>query len=267
VELVQILTLVLAGAVAGFLAGFFGIGGGIILVPLLLQYFDVHGVAPQVATQLALGTSLLVIVFASLSSAPHYLKHGLVVPRAVVIMSACSIAGAFVGSGIAVALPGKVLQMMFGIVVAGASVKLFFGSKDDTRKTQPDLRARWLIATGFSTGVASAMVGVGGGIFWIPVMHALLKFPLKKAIGTSSAAIVLTALAGCAGYALRGLGNPLLGGGTLGYVDYVHALPLIIGTVPMGRLGAGAARSTSSPRLRVIFAGLLLLVAVRMWVF
>jgi uncharacterized membrane protein YfcA len=98
-------------------------------------------------------------------------------------------------------------------------------------------------------------------------MHSLLRFPLKKAIGTSSAAIVLTALAGCAGYAMRGLGNPLLHDGTFGYVDYLHAIPLIIGTVPMGRLGAIVARTTASPRLRKIFAGLLLLVALRMWAF
>ncbi len=267
VELIQILILVIAGAAAGFLAGFFGIGGGIILVPLLLEYFHIIGISPRIATQLALGTSLLVIVFASLSSAPHYVRHGLVIPRAVLIMSAFSVFGAYVGSGVAVELPGKTLQAIFGVVVAAASVRMLVGGGDGDENTVPDLRSPGLMSTGFCTGIASAMVGVGGGIFWIPVMHSILKFPLKKAIGTSSAAIVLTALAGCAGYALRGLGDPLLRWGTIGYVDYVHALPLIIGTVPMGRLGAVVARTTPSPRLKAIFAGLLLVVAVRMWVF
>ncbi|MDH3251866.1 MAG: sulfite exporter TauE/SafE family protein, partial [Ignavibacteria bacterium] len=217
-DLVHIFLLFLAGAAAGFLAGFFGIGGGIIIVPILILYFHSIGVSSLVATHLALGTSLLVVVFAALSSAPYYVRHGFAVRRAVVLMGAASIIGAFVGSSIAAMLSGKYLQQFFAVVVAVAAVRMFVRSKVKDEDLEPDLRFPGLIVTGLSTGAVSALTGVGGGIFWIPIMHNMLKFPFKKAIGTSSATIVITAAAGCVGYVVRGWGDPLLPSSTLGFV-------------------------------------------------
>jgi uncharacterized protein len=264
---VDLVLLFLAGAAAGFLAGFFGIGGGIIIVPILILYFHSIGVSSLVATHLALGTSLLVIVFAALSSAPYYVRHGLSVRRAVLLMGGASILGAFAGSSIAAVLSGKYLQHFFGIVVAVAAVRMFVRSRVRDENMEPDLRFPGLVITGSVTGVVSALTGVGGGIFWIPIMHNILKFPFKKAIGTSSATIVITAIAGCAGYVVRGWGDPLLPPHTLGFVDYLHALPLILGTIPMGRIGAITARSTRVDRLRIIFGVFLLVIVVRMLLF
>lgn len=87
------LLLIIAGCVAGYLAGFFGVGGGIILVPVLIIYFQSIGVTSLVATHLAFGTSLLVVVFTSLGSSYRYFKNGHVVARAVALIGLASIAG------------------------------------------------------------------------------------------------------------------------------------------------------------------------------
>jgi uncharacterized protein len=115
--------------------------------------------------------------------------------------------------------------------------------------------------------VLSALAGVGGGVLSIPVMHSILKFPLKKALGTSSATIVITAFASALGYAIRGWSNVLLPAGTLGYVDWLTALPLIAGSIPMAAVGATVANKTNVSRLKQIFAIFLLVIAMKMFFF
>ncbi len=99
------------------------------------------------------------------------------------------------------------------------------------------------------------------------MMYNFLKFPLKKSLGTSSATIVITATAAAAGYVMKGLGNTLLPDHTLGYVDYINSIPIIIGTLPTARLGAMVAHKTNVDVLRKFFAVFLLVVATKMFFF
>jgi hypothetical protein len=267
VDLTQILLLLVGGAVAGFLAGFFGVGGGIILVPILLFYFQTIGVSSLVATHVAFGTSLLIIVFASLSSARQYAQNDHVVWRAVVTIGLASVVGSLAGSQLAGALDGKTLRAFFGILVVVSAIRLLMETRKPKQEMMPPLNYLMLILTGLFVGVVSALAGVGGGVLSIPIMHSLLKFPLKKALGTSSAAIVITAIAAAAGYVLSGWGNPLLPSGTLGYVAYLHAIPLIIGSIPMAMVGAKVAHKTQVLLLKRIFAVFLLIIAARMLLF
>jgi uncharacterized membrane protein YfcA len=131
----------------------------------------------------------------------------------------------------------------------------------------PPLRIPPLVGTGFLVGMVSSLAGVGGGVLSIPIMHSILKFPLKKALGTSSATIVITALAAGTGYILKGWGNSLLPEGTLGYVDWLHALPLIAGSSPLAAVGAHIANKTKVTVLKRIFALFLLVIAFRMLLF
>jgi uncharacterized membrane protein YfcA len=116
-------------------------------------------------------------------------------------------------------------------------------------------------------GVVSSLAGVGGGVFSIPIMYSLLHFPLKRALGTSSATIVITAFAAAIGYVVRGWGNPILPPWTAGYVNVLHALPIIAATIPMAMTGATVASKTKAATLRKVFAGFLLLVALKMLFF
>jgi uncharacterized membrane protein YfcA len=266
-DLSVLLLLFAAGCLAGFLAGFFGVGGGIVLVPVLLAIFSAFlGISGLVAMHFALGTSLLIVFFTSLSSAFQHFRNGQVDPVAALIIGAASVVVALGGAAVAAALPGKTLQRIFaGVLVLVAVMLLVEPRKKESAGTN-GRSTGGLIITGIVSGAVSSRAGVGGGVFSVPLMYYALKFPLKRAIGTSSAAIVLTSLAATVGYAINGLGDPDTGPYpfTLGYVDYVHAFPVIVGTLPMARLGANVVHKTGSQRLRGLFAVLLLAVAIRM---
>jgi len=267
VDLLQVVLLLLGGCAAGFLAGFFGVGGGIILVPILLYLFQSIQVSSLVSTHLAFGTSLLIVMFASFSSALQYARNGHVVWRAVILIGAASVAGSTGGAMLAGTLAGKTLRQIFALVVLLSALRLFAEIRKPKKEEMPPLFTPALLFTGALVGLVSSLAGVGGGVLSIPIMHSILKFPLKKALGTSSATIVITALAAGAGYAIEGWGKPLVPAGTLGYVDWLHALPLIAGCVPLAAVGAQVANKTKVTVLKKIFALFLLVIAIRMLLF
>ena len=253
------------GLLAGFLAGLFGVGGGIILVPILLYFFQNIGVSSLVATHLTFGTSLLIIVFTSASSAYEYSRNGHVVWKGVLWMGLSSVAGAWLGSSVAAGLQGKELQQIFAVVVVVAALRVLIPLRKPSGQRQTNTGLPGLIGTGGFVGVVSSLAGVGGGVLSIPIMYSLLRFPLKKALGTSSATIVITALAAASGYVARGLDNPLLPDYTIGYVAYLHAIPVIAASLPMARVGANLAHRTHVGVLRKVFGVFLLIVAVKMF--
>ena len=257
----------MAGALTGFLAGFFGIGGGILLVPVLLAYFQVTGVSSLVATHLTFGTSLFITIFTALSSATEYTRNGHVHWKGVLWLGPASVAGAWIGSGIAGGLDGRLLQQIFAVVVILAAVRMLTEQRQQKKDPQMRDSAPALLATGGLVGIVAPLAGVGGGVVSIPLMYSFLHFPLKKALGTSSATIVITALAASIGYVVRGYGNALLPEYTLGYVAYLSALPLVVGALPMARVGARTAHRSNVTRLRRFFAVLLLVVATKLLLF
>jgi len=266
-DVLHILLLLVAGITTGFLAGFFGVGGGILLVPVLLAYFQAIGVSSLVATHLTFGTSLFIIVFTSVSSAAEYARNGHVHWRGVLWLGPASVLGAWFGSGIAGGLEGTLLQQIFAVVVIIAAVRMLTEQRQQKRESAPRDSVPALLATGGVVGMVSSLAGVGGGVVSIPLMYSLLLFPLKKALGTSSATIVITALAASVGYVVRGYGNPLLPDSTLGYVAYLHAIPLVVGSLPMAQVGARLAHRTNVTRLSRYFAIFLLVVATKMLLF
>ncbi len=268
-ELPFLLVLIAVGFVVGGLAGFFGVGGGIVLVPILLWfYLNTLAVPSQVAAHLTLGTSLFITILTSLSSAARHYQNGHVVLRAALVMGAASILAALAGSQLAVALPGKVLLRVFAVVLVVMACLLIIDLKPVRKENETALSSGSLLVIGGLTGLLSAMTGLGGGVLSVPMMHYTVGFPMKKAVGTSSATIVITAAAAAAGYVYGGLNNPDLEPYrwfTLGYVDYIHSLPSIAGTLPAAALGAHLANRTQTSILRNLFAGLLFAVAIRVF--
>lgn len=266
----NIIILLFAGGVTGFLAGFFGVGGGIILVPILLYFFtNSIGISSLVATHLTFGTSLLVVVFASLTSAIQYSKNNHIVWKAVLYIGVASVVGALAGSKIAASLQGKALQQIFAAVVTIAAIRLLIESPRTSKEDDMNLSPFGLSTIGLIVGLVSSLAGVGGGVFSIPMMYYFMHFPLKKSLGTSSASIVITACASMTGYVINGMGDSLmqLYSGTLGYVDYLHAIPIIVGTLPMARLGATVAHTTDVDTLRKYYALFLLAISMKMFFF
>jgi uncharacterized membrane protein YfcA len=259
--------LALGGLLAGFLAGVFGIGGGIVLVPVLLYYLHLTGVSSLVATHVAMGTSLLVVMFASCAQAWGYWRANQVIWRGVVLIALGGVVGALLGSSIAAVLEGPSLRKIFGFVLLVAVARLFAGKRKPGKEPEPELALPRLIGTGFLLGMVSSLSGVGGSLIAIPLLYTQLHFPLRKAFGTSSAAIVVTAASGAALYLIRGWGNEFLPPGIPGFVDWRPAIPLILGAVPGAILGTRLSARADTPQVRIVYAVMLLVVTLRMFFF
>jgi uncharacterized protein len=266
-DLLAAVLLAVAGLLAGFLAGVFGIGGGLVLVPVLLYYLHATGVSSLVSTHVAMGTSLLVAVFASGAQAWGYWRVNQVIWRGVVFFGLAGVVGALLGSSIAAGLEGTSLRRVFGFVLLVAVARLFSGRRRQGKELEPNLALQPLLATGLLVGLVSSLSGAGGALISIPLMYTYMRFPLRKAFGTSSAAIVITAAAGAAGYLIRGWGNELLPPGMPGFVDWQPAIPLILGAVPGALLGTRFAARADTPLVRGVYAVALLVVMLRMFFF
>jgi hypothetical protein len=263
--LIHFLLFVAMGCGIGFLAGLFGVGGGFIMVPILILSFEHSGVPPSVLTHIAIGTSLFVVVFASIMSAYQHRKQGNIDWRSVFVIGFSSALTAFATTRLAAALSGKHLQVAFAIIVMTAAVRMLTEGVTQAQK-KLELSSRpsnvGLVGVGLTTGIVSGLAGIGGGVFSIPLMYYFLKMPLKLAIGTSSATIVITALFSVSGYILNGMGRAGLPEWSLGFVDLQRGIALAIGTLLLARVGAYVSFKTHPYRLRKLFALFVILISI-----
>jgi len=262
---VEFLLFIGVGCGIGFLAGLFGVGGGFIMVPILIFSFEHAGVSPLVLTHIAIGTSLFVVIFASVSSAYQHRKQRNIDWRSVFVIGISSAVTAFATTRLAAALSGKHLQVAFAIIVMTAAVRMLTEGVSQAEK-KLELSSRpstsGLIGVGLTIGIVSALAGIGGGVFSIPMMYYVLRMPIKLAIGTSSATIVITALFSVAGYIVNGIGRPGLPEWSLGFVDLQRGVALAIGTVLLARVGAYVSFKTHPYRLRKLFGLFVILIAI-----
>jgi uncharacterized membrane protein YfcA len=255
------------GCAVGFIAGFFGVGGGILMVPVLVFSYGRSGVSSSVLTHIAIGTSLFVIVFASFTSAYQHAKQRNVDWRSVFVLGFSSAVTALAATKLAAGLSGRDLRVFFALVVIAAAIRMLTESQAKAEKkleflSKPGIPA--LSGVGLSAGVVAALTGVGGGVVTIPMMYYFLKMPLKLAIGTSSATIVITALFSVVGYILNGIGRAGLPPWSVGFVDLQRGAALAVGTILMARVGAYVSFKTHPFRLKKLFAIFVILVSVYM---
>ena len=224
--------LLVAGLVAGFLEGVFGMGGGIVLVPVLLIYARAVGISSLVATHVAIGTSLLVTALLSGALSVDYRRSGHLLLRGVLFIAPAGIAGALLGSAVAAGLEGTSLRNIFGFLLIVAAVRLFSGRRKPGKDQEPKLSPVPLLGTGLLLGLLSSLSGVGGALVAVPLLYTYMHVPLRKATGTSAAAIALTAAAGAASYLVSGWRNEFLPPGMHGFIAWQAAIPLVLGAVP-----------------------------------
>jgi uncharacterized membrane protein YfcA len=259
-----LLMFALVGALAGMLAGLFGIGGGLILIPMFMWAFKAAGFAPPIIVHLAFGTSLAIIIPTAISSALGHRKRGNVDWHLVLRMACGSVVGVACGSSLAAGLSGDTLKGMFGLMQIGVGSRLFMRPPQLPEcEPQP---ASWgrVSLIGFIVGSFAAFFGVGGGVIAVPLIMVLLCQSMHRAVGISSGLMVVSALTGTASYMLHGWGNPQLPPFSLGYVNLLVTLLVAPFTVLMARVGVRIASRTSHARLVKVFAVLIICVGLRM---
>ncbi len=249
------------GMFAGLIAGLFGIGGGVVMVPALYFSFTALGYETH-AMQAAVGTSLAVIVATGLRSVSAHHKRGAVDVQILKTWSPWIVAGAIAGSVIADLAPSDALTALFGIVALVLSAQFFFGRPDwRLAETMPGGAARARL--GALIGVLSALMGIGGGVFGVTLMTLCGK-PIHVAVATSAGLGVAIGAAGAVGFIAGGLGEVERPPFSLGYVNLVGFAVLAASAYFLAPVGARLAHSLNAARLRQAFAVGLVLVALNM---
>jgi len=253
-EFVLYLTL---GALAGVLAGLFGVGGGLVIVPVLVFSFTAQGVAPEVLTHLAVGTSLATIVFTSINSVLAHHQKGAVRWPLVGWMTLGILAGAGLGSLTAAALQGPVLQKIIGVFAILMAVQMGLDLRPKAAGSVPGKPG--LTVAGAVIGWASAIFGIGGGSLTVPFL-SWRSVPMQQAVATSAACGVPIAVAGAASFMVVGWHESALPEWSLGFVYLPAMVGIALTSMFFARLGARLAHRLSPKVLRRLFALLLLTV-------
>ena len=255
------LAYLLMGLFVGLFAGMLGIGGGVMLVPLLVFAFDAQAFPADRIVHLALGTSLTTIIFTSVASLRAHHRHGAVRWDIVRAMAPALGLGVLLGTLVADQIPSRYLAIFFVAFVYYSASQLFLNIKPRPSRQLPGPNG--LSAAGVIVGAVSSWVGAGGGVMTIPLM-SMCNVPIRNAIGTSSALGFPIALAGAVGYVATGLDKDHLPALSLGYL-YLPALAgVVVGTLVTVSYGARLAHSMPVTLLKRIFAVILFVLATRM---
>ena len=173
------------------------------------------------------------------------------------------IIGGFCGGLLANVVPSRILQIIFACLLFIVALDMLFGSRTDGEKALIDFNLLNAAIVGFSIGIVSGLLGVGGGVFLIPALCILFGFGLIQAIGTSSVFIALTAIGGLISYIYTGWSvNPMPY--SLGYVSLVNFVLIVLFSVPMATLGAKLVYKMPKERLKQIFSIILIYMAIKM---
>lgn len=269
-EWMHVALLLGAGLGAGFIAGLIGVGGGVVFTPVLLFYFQHIGIPPEIVPELTIGTSLFCTLIAALASARYQYRRGAVAGRTAVGVGLSSALAVFLMTLLVTTKPwydATVFQVIFGLLLLVVVGRMVLERRRRSIPIAP-VRPRWswptLFATGSAAGAVASAAGVGGGVVLVPAYNRFMQMPIHRAVGTSSATIVLISLAGIASYAVLGWNAPVPSPAAIGYVDVGRALLLSIPAVLSARLGVWASHRLPTRPLQLAFAAVALFVGGRM---
>jgi uncharacterized protein len=252
----ELIIYLLIGAIAGFTAGLFGVGGGLIVVPILYIVFTQLNYDPSVIMHMAVGTSLATIVVTSISSVTAHHKKGAVMWKVVANLAPGLVIGSFFGAGIADLLSGQGLQLLIGFFAVWVAYKMFSGAEKpiDPTKSLPSSGKQMMVGGGI--GIASAIFGIGGGSLTVPFLSRC-GVVMQKAVATSAACGLPIAVAGALGFMWFGHQAKVEVPNTIGYVHIYAFIGISVMSFITAKLGAKVAHTLSPAMLKKCFAGLL----------
>lgn len=248
------------GAAAGFLAGLFGIGGGLIIVPALVYCFALQGVSAAVAVQLAVGTSLASIVFTSLSSVWAHHRHGNVDWSVWRLLAPGIAVGVTAGAVVAANLSGESLKLIIGVFALVIAVQMALDIKPKAGRVLPGRGA--LLGGGLVIGSLSALFGIGGGSLTVPYL-TWCNVRIQQAVATSAACGLPIAVVGALSYGVTGWSRSELPEWSTGFVFWPALLAIAVCSTPAARLGANLAQHLPAKILKQSFALFLFLVGAQ----
>jgi len=261
-ELHWLLAYLALGAFTGFFAGMLGIGGGLVMVPMLTLMFAAQpGFPPNEILHLALGTSMATIIFTAISSLRTHHAHGAVRWDVVRHITPGILLGTALGTLIAAQVPSRPLAIFFALFVCVIAIQMGFNLKPKAARELPGPLG--VSGVGVGIGALSALVAIGGGSLTVPFL-SWCNIRIQTAIGTSAAVGLPIAIGGTLGYIYNGWGHAGLPAGSLGYVYLPAMLMLLLASMLTAPLGARTAHRLPVATLKRIFAGLLVVLAGKM---
>lgn len=250
----------LTGACAGFAAGLLGIGGGLIIVPVLYFIFASQDVASTHLMQMALATSLATIIFTSVSSTLAHHRKRAVLWRIVVILAPGIAAGSWLGGVVASNIDSDILKPIFGFFELAVAIHML----SNTSASQHRYSINKISAAIGSAviGFVSAIVGIGGGTLTVPFLH-WHNISIKNAVATSAACGLPIALFGTASFIFAGM-DTSQPSGSMGFVNLTAFAFIVVTSFLAAPLGARAAHALPERALKLGFGIFLLLLSARM---
>ena len=253
------------GAFAGTMAGLLGVGGGLVIVPVLVMLWQADGLGGSQMVQLAIGTSLAVIVFTSLSSVRAHHQHSSVLWPVFWRLTPGILLGAGLGATVASAMPQAALKTVFGVFELLVAAQMLLSLRPSMSVSAKQELPGWsgMGLVGSMIGAVSALVGIGGGTMTVPFLDAC-KLRMQQAVGTSAACGLPIAVSGAVSYVLLGWGNVQLPENSAGFVYVPALIGIAVTSMLFAPLGAALAHRLPTPVLKKIFAGFLALLGVWM---
>ncbi|MEM0906924.1 MAG: sulfite exporter TauE/SafE family protein [Pseudomonadota bacterium] len=254
--------LAVSGALAGLIAGLLGVGGGIVIVPVLFYLLPTAGVPLELRMHVAVATSLATIIATSIVSArAHHKKGGVDVPllKSLVIPIAV---GVVIGVALGGRASGATLTLVFAIVALIVSVHMaLFQNRKFSKTGLPG--APWRQGIGVFIGAFSVVMGIGGGTLSVPIF-TLFGLEIRRAVGTAAAIGLIIAVPGTIGFAISGWGVPDLPPLSVGYVNLIGFILIVPLSMALAPLGAKLAHNIPREWLARAFALFLLVTSLRM---
>lgn len=249
-----------AGVIAGLMAGLFGIGGGLIIVPILMLVFSWQAMSADVAMHVAIGTSLMTITVTSLSSIRAHHRYGTIDWSLVRKLIPGLVFGSLSGAILAAYLPAYGLQVFFACFTLLMAVRLWLPSP---KALSPRLLTRGTMSVyGLFTGILSAMAGIGGGTLVVPYL-VMAGQQIQRAVGTAAACGFPIAVSGVTGFIWMGISKHQINADwQTGFVHWQAFIGIVSTSIFMAPIGAGLAKKLSHEKLSKLFSLLLLIVGI-----
>jgi uncharacterized membrane protein YfcA len=250
------------GLISGTLAGLLGVGGGIVIVPVLFNVLPLFGIPEAVQMKLAVGTSLATIIPTSIQSARKHFAKGTMDVALLKSLAPSIATGVLLGTALAIWLRGDALTLVFALVAVAVALNMALtGVEWRLRESFPSGAPRHGIG-GF-IGTVSAMMGIGGGTVGVPILSAF-GAPMRAAVATASAFGIIIAIPATIGFIWAGWNNPLLPPLSLGYVNLIGFALIVPTSMLAAPWGVHLAHTIPPLLLKRLFAAFLAVTSARM---